>query len=438
METDLPHDKMAEEAILGSIIIKNNIIELDQLAIDDFFSPSHQKIYQSMFDLSHKDEPIDEVTLGRYLQDRGWLDLAGGVNYLIELTQSTPIVENADYYVKIIKEKSKLRNLIYAANNIAKEGLEGIDPAINQLQHAKHLLESLDDTLDNESYISIKDCLLQYFETLEKKSKYPDKLTGLETGYKEIDRITSGLQPGDLIVLAARPSIGKTALATSMGYHTARNENLPHIFFSVEMPRNHICMRLLASEARVNTEKLMSGNLDQADWDKLTRISAEIMNTSQVISDKGDINTDHIYRVLKKAQKEYGQLGIVTIDYLQLMDGAQDDKSQNRNTQISKITRKLKSYAKQFQVPIILLSQLNRELEKRIDKRPRPSDLRDSGSIEADADIIMFIYRDEVYNENTPDQGIAEIIFAKNRNGRIGNIHLKFEKEFTRFSNSFR
>ena len=432
----LPHDKTAEQAILGAIIIKNDVLYqvADMLVSSDFFSPAHQKIYQAALDLREKNEPVDEVTLGTFLKDRNLLEQTGGVNYLVELAQSTPVVENVEYYVRIVHGKGRLRELILAANEIAKQGTESPENVEFLIEQATDTIRQLESKVGfQKNYDHLSTVIHDYFDLLEQRSQSPETVTGIATGFTELDELTHGLQKGDLIVLAARPSMGKTAFAINIGFYASAHRKVPVLIFSLEMPKEHIAMRLLCSEGKVDSHKLQTGRLDQVDWDSLSRAAAKIMEAPLLIDDQGAISPNHIRRVIRQAQNEYGEIGLIIVDYLQLMQSA--TRFDSREQEIAEISRNLKAIAKEFNVPLVAVSQLNRDLERRSDKRPSMPDLRESGAIEQDADIIMFIYRDEIYNEESVDQGIAEIMVAKHRNGETGTKRLAFVGKYTKFAN---
>ncbi len=430
----LPHDKLAEQAILGAIILKNELLfELaETLAPNDFFAPAHQKIYQAALELHEHKEPVDEVTLGTLLKDRNLLDQTGGAHYLVELAQSTPIIDNVTHYAQMIRKKGKLRELITAANEIASDSVGSAKDVEELIREATEKIAGIEGEAERQ-YESIGQVFHEYFEALEQRSLSPETVTGLPTGFTDLDELTHGLQKGDLVIVAARPSMGKTAFAMNLGFYAAVQTQVPVVVFSLEMPKGHIAMRLLCSQGQVDTHKLQTGHLEQQDWDNLSVAAAKIMDAPIFIDDQGGITCGHIRRIAKQIEFEKGSLGLIIIDYLQLMQGT--SRTNSREQEISEISRNLKTIAKEFNAPVVALSQLNRDLERRNDKRPMMADLRESGAIEQDADIIMFIYRDEVYHEETEDQGIAEIIVAKHRNGEIGTKRLAFIGKYTKFAN---
>ncbi|HBI30358.1 MAG TPA: replicative DNA helicase [Deltaproteobacteria bacterium] len=432
----LPHDRMAEQAVLGSVIIRNDLLApiADLLIEEDFFSPAHRHIYTAMQGMAAQETPIDELTLARWLTDRQLFDKTGGADYLLQLTQNTPVPENADYYAQIVREKSQLREIILTAQEIAKRGQEdGAEDVSTFLAESTERLRAIDARTSQADYARLKEVLLTNFEHLEKLSESPQAVTGLPTGFTELDELTRGLQRGDLIILAARPSMGKTALAVNIALHGALQTKQPILLFSLEMPREHIAMRLVCSEAKVNSRRLWVGDLEQDDWDKLLEATTRMMDTPLFIDDHSGISPMHIRKVVRQVVQEHGSLGLVVVDYLQLMQSTR--RIDSREQEISEISRSLKALAKEFSVPVLALSQLNRDLERRADKRPMMADLRESGALEQDADLILFIYRDEVYHENTEDKGIAEIHLAKHRNGETGMRRLAFIGQYTKFAN---
>ena len=434
----LPHDKLAEQAVLGAIIIQNSVLLqiLDILNSEDFFSPANQLIFASMQEMAAQEPPIpiDELTLLSRLESRQQLEQTGGVDYLNELSQKTPVAENAEFYARIVREKGQLRDIILTAHEVAKRGQEGSADNISDfIADATERLQSIDARTRLRSYTHLKEILASNFEQLEKISESPENVTGVPTGFTELDDLTRGLQKGDLIILAGRPSMGKTALAINMALYAAGHAQIPSLIFSLEMPKEHIAMRLICSEAKVNNRKLLVGNLEQEDWDKLMEGTTRMMEAPLLVDDRSSINPNYIRQVIRQAVKEYPDLGLVIVDYVQLMQS--NLRNPSREQEISEISRSLKGIAKEFSLPMVVLSQLNRALERRTEKRPMMSDLRESGALEQDADLIVFIYRDEVYNPDTEDKGIAEINIAKHRNGEIGMKRLAFIGQYTKFAN---
>jgi replicative DNA helicase len=434
----LPHDKLAEQAVLGAIIIQNSVLLqiLDILNSDDFFSPAHQYIFAAMQEMAAQEPPvpIDELTLLSRLESKQQLEQTGGVDYLNELSQKTPVAENAEFYARIVREKGQLRDIILTAHEVAKRGQEGSAENISDfIADATERLQSIDERTRLKSYTLLKEILATNFEKLEKISESPENVTGVPTGFTELDDLTLGLQKGDLIILAARPSMGKTALAINIALYAAGHAQIPSLFFSLEMPKEHIAMRLICSEAKVNNRKLMVGDLEQEDWDKLMEGTTRMMEAPLLVDDRSGINPNYIRQVIRQAKKEFPDLGLVVVDYVQLMQS--NLRNPSREQEISEISRSLKGIAKEFSLPMVVLSQLNRGLERRTEKRPMMADLRESGALEQDADLILFIYRDEVYNPDTEDKGIAEISIAKHRNGEIGMKRLAFIGQYTKFAN---
>ena len=438
LEELLPHDRMAEQAVLGAIIIQNSILLqiLDILNTDDFFSPANQHIFAAMQEMAAQEPPvpIDELTLLSQLESKQQLEQTGGVDYLNELSQRTPVADNAEFYANIVREKGQLRDIILTAHEVAKRGQEEDAKNISEfIEDATDRLQSIDARTRLKSYSHLKEVLAINFEELEKVSESPENVTGVPTGFTELDDLTRGLQKGDLIIIAARPSMGKTALAINMALYASGHAQIPVLFFSLEMPKEHIAMRLICSEAKVNNRKLLVGNLEQDDWDKLMEGTTHMMEAPLLIDDRSAISPNYIRKVIRQAKKEFPALGLVVVDYVQLMQS--NLRNPSREQEMSEISRSLKAIAKEFSLPMVVLSQLNRGLERRTEKRPMMSDLRESGALEQDADVIFFIYRDEVYNEDTDDKGIAEISIAKHRNGEIGMRRLAFIGQYTKFAN---
>lgn len=434
-EALLPHDRMAEQSVLGAVILNNSALPkmADILREEDFFSMSHRRIFSGMRDLYENEAPIDELTLSRWLEDQKLLEHTGGVDYLLELAEITPVAENAESYAEIVREKAQLRDIITTAHDIAQQGQEGTESISDFIAESSEKLRSIDSRYRDQSYHPLKQILLSQFEVLEKLSEEPQAINGVPSGFTDLDNMTRGFQQSDLVILAARPSMGKTALAMNIGLNAATKRSVPVLIFSMEMPKEHIAMRLICSEASVSNKKMMIGDLDQDDWDKLLEATSRMMEAPLLIDDQSGISPNHIRKVARQAKEEYPDLGMIIVDYLQLMQSSRQQNS--REQEIADISRSMKAIAKEFNLPVIALSQLNRDLERRADKRPMMSDLRESGALEQDADLILFIYRDEIYNSESEDKNIAEINLAKHRNGEIGGCRLAFIGQYTKFAN---
>ncbi|MDH5751730.1 MAG: replicative DNA helicase [Deltaproteobacteria bacterium] len=436
-ETFLPHDKEAEQGVLGAIIHNNEAIYQAQelLTPEHFFSPAHREIFKGMLSLTEQQDPIDEITLGNFLRSKNKLDQVGGLVYLAELVDLTPISAHVLVYAEIVQEKYQLRSLINAATEIASQGREHQDKAQDLLLKAENVFLELATKSARRSYANLKDILNTNFEKLASQTGQSG-LTGLPSGFIELDDYTNGLQPSDLIILAARPSMGKTSFALNIVRHAAISNDAPVIVFSLEMSKEQLADRLLCSEAGVELKKLRTGSLDDFEWDKLAAAAGSLSEAKIFIDETPEITPLGVKAIARRIHAEHG-LGLIVVDYLQLMRA--NKRTDNREQEIAEISRSLKAVAKELNVPIIACAQLNRSLEQRPEKRPRLSDLRESGSIEQDADLVMFIYRDEVYNPETEDQGIAEIHISKHRNGPIttsrNGIRLAFIPEHTKFAN---
>ena len=434
----LPHDKEAEQGVLGAVIQDNDALPLvaDVLKPECFFSPAHQALFEAMLDLSEGEEPIDEITLASLLRTRNKLEQVGGLVYIAELVDLTPAGANVMAWAEIVLDKHQLRTLISAGMDIAAKGRKSEENSLNLIQQAEQTFMDLAAPMGRNTYASLKDLLITNFEALESAEDRPDGLSGIPTGFTELDALTNGLQPSDLIILAARPSMGKTSLALNIGSWGARAKQKAVLVFSLEMSKEQMARRMMCSTAKVDSQKLIRGTLDDYEWDQLAKATADLSNLKVFIDDTPEITTFGIRAVMRRIQAEH-ELGLVVVDYLQLMRSVR--RKDNREQEIAEISRGLKALAKDFSVPVLACAQLNRALESRTEKRPRLSDLRESGSIEQDADLVMFIYRDEVYNSKTEDLGIAEIHVAKNRNGPITTslkgIRLAFIAEFTKFGN---
>ncbi|MCZ6531640.1 MAG: replicative DNA helicase [SAR324 cluster bacterium] len=436
-ESLLPHDKEAEQGVLGAIIHNNDALNhaAEILQPEFFFSPAHRELFQAMIDLADRQNPIDEITLGDALRSRNLLDQVGGLIYIAELVDLTPVASNVAVYAEIVRQKHQLRSLISAATDIANKGRDTPSNVGELLDQAQDIIIELANDAQVRSYAQLKDLLAANFEALEAAQDRGDDLTGLPSGFAELDKYTNGFQPSDLIIVAARPSMGKTSLAVNIAKYAATYSKLPAVVFSLEMSKEQLALRLLCSEASVDSQQVRLGKLDDFEWDKLAKAAGTLSNVKLFIDESPELNPMGIKTVARRIQAEHG-LGLIVVDYLQLMRSTR--RKDNREQEIADISRGLKAIAKEFKVPVLACAQLNREVEGRTDRRPRLSDLRESGAIEQDADLVMFLYRDEVYNPETEDQGIAEIHIAKHRNGPITTskkgIRLAFIPKYTKFA----
>lgn len=427
----------AERSVIGGMILDPSLFVgvSEILSKDDFFRPEHQYIFSSMIAVCDSCDPLDIVTVSERLNLDGLLEDAGGIPYLIEISDSTPSASNTLSYAEIVRERSIVRRLAYAAGDISSmaHNREGKTSA-ELIESAGASISALSD-LGKKSldFHHIKDVATQAVDKIDQLYNSDGGLSGISTGLDDLDEITSGLHNTDLIILAGRPGMGKSALAVNIAEHVAIVEKKPVVIFSLEMPAIQIMNRMLASQGRVNQGRIKTGKLEDSDWSKLMLATKKVMSANILINDSAGISPQEMRSKLRKAEKEHGQIGLIVVDYLQLMQ-IQDYK-QGRVNEISEISRSLKAMAKEFNCPLIALSQLNRGVENRDNKRPKTSDLRESGAIEQDADIITFVYRDEVYHEDSPHKGIAEIIIGKHRNGELGTVRTSFQGQYSRFEN---
>ena len=433
-----PHSVEAEQSVLGGLLLDNQtwdrVIEIVQEK--DFYRHEHRLIFQAMHDLSQRNNPFDVLTLAETLKNKGHLDSIGGEVYLFELAKNTPSVANINAYADIVHERSVLRQLIGISTEI---GESAFNPdgrhSIELVDEAERKIFAIAEKSDrNQGPSFVRSLLPRAVERIQAlHDSGGNSVTGLATGYSDLDELTAGFQPADLVVIAGRPSMGKTGFSMNIAEHAAIKDGKPVLIFSMEMPGDALVMRLLSSHGRIDQQRLRTGKLTDEDWPRITSAISILSETRMLIDDSPGLSPVDLRARARRVVKEHGQLGLIVVDYLQLMQVP--GNKENRTAEISEISRSLKSLAKELNVPVIAISQLNRGLEQRADKRPVMSDLRESGAIEQDADIILFIYRDEVYNENTPDKGIAEVIIAKQRNGPIGKVRLTFLGKYTRFEN---
>jgi replicative DNA helicase len=433
-----PQNLEAERSVLGGILLENrampNVVEI--LREEDFYRDAHRKIYQAMVDLSERNHPVDLITLTEEVNRKGSLQEVGGAVYLASLADEVPTAANILYYAKIVKEKSVLRRLIEAATEIARQGYEEPEDAVSFLDRAEQTILEVSRSQQRQGFVPLRAVLQETFQSIEKLYDKQGMLSGVGTGFVDFDHKTSGLQRSDLVILAGRPSMGKTALALNIASHVALKEGLPVAIFSLEMSREQLATRLLCAEARVDGSKLRSGYIKKSDFPKLTKAADVLSRAPIFIDDSPSMHVTEMRGKARQMRREHG-VELIIIDYLQLMQGS--GRFENRVQEISEISRSLKRLAKELNVPVLALSQLNRGVENRPDKRPMLADLRESGAIEQDADLIAFVYREEFYFRDKPEcRGKAELIIGKQRNGPVGTVDLIFVPEHTLFYDAIR
>ncbi|BAB07748.1 replicative DNA helicase [Halalkalibacterium halodurans] len=430
-----PQNIEAEQAVLGAIFLEDHalVTASERLAPEDFYRAAHQRIYQVMLDLAEKGEPVDLVTVTAELQDRKALDDVGGVAYLGDLANAVPTAANVEYYSKIVEEKSLLRRLIRVATNIAQEGYASEEEVDAILDDAEKTILDVAQRKNSSAFISIKDVLVETYDKIEMLQNQKGEITGIPTGFKDLDRMTAGFQRNDLIIVAARPSVGKTAFALNISQNVATKTDENVAIFSLEMGASQLVQRMLCAEGNIDAQRMRTGALTEEDWQKLTMAMGSLARAGIYIDDTPGIKVNEIRAKCRRLKQEKG-LGMILIDYLQLIQG-NGRSGENRQQEVSEISRSLKGLARELEVPVIALSQLSRGVESRQDKRPMMSDIRESGSIEQDADIVAFLYRDDYYDKETENQNIIEIIIAKQRNGPVGTVELAFIKEYNKFVN---
>ncbi|MGG3891150.1 replicative DNA helicase [Metabacillus fastidiosus] len=429
-----PQNIEAEQAVLGAIFLEPSSLVLasEVLIPEDFYRATHQKIYNAMLTLADKGEPVDLVTVTSILADQELLEEIGGVSYLSDLANSVPTAANIEYYSKIVEEKSILRRLIRTATQIATDGYSREDEVQVLLGEAEKRIMEVAQKKNVSAFQNIKDVLVQTYDNIELLHNRKGETTGIPTGFTELDRMTAGFQRNDLIIVAARPSVGKTAFALNIAQNVATKTDENVAIFSLEMGADQLVMRMLCAEGNIDAQNLRTGNLTAEDWGKLTMAMGSLSNAGIYIDDTPGIRVGDIRAKCRRLKQDSG-LGMVLIDYLQLIQG--NGRTDNRQQEVSEISRSLKELARELQVPVIALSQLSRGVEQRQDKRPMMSDIRESGSIEQDADIVAFLYRDDYYDKETENKNIIEIIIAKQRNGPVGTAQLAFVKEYNKFVN---
>ncbi|MBN1962857.1 MAG: replicative DNA helicase [Deltaproteobacteria bacterium] len=429
-----PQDLDAERSVLGAMMLDGGAASevISLVTADDFYRVNHARIFEAMQALFERNEPIDEVTTIAQLRHMAQLDVAGGASYVAALTESVPTAANAIHYANIVRDNSLSRRLITAATAIAGQGYEGGEIEL-LLDQAEAKIFEITRAREHRGFTPLKEAVKTAFKHIETLYERKEAVTGIPTGFVDLDRVTSGFQPSDLIIIAGRPSMGKTAFALNVGLNAAVRAQTPVAIFSLEMSKEQLVMRMLCAEARIDSQRLRGGFLKDSDWPKLAKAAGILAEAPVYLDDTGAIGILEMRAKARRLQAEKG-LGLIIVDYLQLMRGRAGNEGRER--EISEISRGLKALAKELAVPVVALSQLNRSLEQRQDKHPMLSDLRESGAIEQDADVICFVYRDEYYNTESADKGIAEIIVGKQRNGPTDIVKLRFFKEYTRFDNA--
>jgi replicative DNA helicase len=429
-----PSSLEAEQAIIASLLLDERAIDriIDIIEIDDFYHPYHQLLYTTILELNNENKPLDLVTLVSKLEDKGQLISAGGYEYISSLVDIIPNASNIVHYAEITKEKAILRKLINISSEMSEKSFNYSGDVNELLDEAERNIFKLAEYKLRNEIKPLNQLITEAFHSLETLYQNPGHIIGIPSDFIDLDRITNGFQPSDFIIIAGRPAMGKTAFALNIAINSASKYKKSVAVFSLEMSAGQLVQRLIGSEARINSTKLKNGKLTMEEWQNLASIGGSLSESKLFIDDTAAISVMELRAKCRRIRREHG-LDLVIIDYLQLMGGS---RAENREQQISEISRSLKALAKELNIPIVALSQLNRGVESRADKRPYPSDLRESGAIEQDADLILFLYRDEVYNKDTKFPGIAEVIISKHRNGPTGTVYLTFLKQFTRFENS--
>ena len=435
-----PHSVEAEQSVLGGLLLDNTAWDkiADMIGESDFYRADHRLIYRHISKLIGNSRPADVITVAESLESTRELDGIGGLAYLGALAQNTPTAANIRRYAEIVRERAIMRKLAEVGTDIAETAYNPMGKEAGQLldeAESKVFAISEEGARGKQGFLDMQPLLTQVVERIDMlyNRDNPSDVTGVPTGFTDLDRMTSGLQPGDLVIVAGRPSMGKTSLALNMGEHVALETGMPVGIFSMEMGASQLVMRMLGSVGKLDQHKVRTGRLADEDWRKLTDAVGRLNDAPIHIDETAALNALELRARARRLHRQYGKLGLIVVDYLQLMSAS--SQGENRATEISEISRGLKALAKELNVPVVALSQLNRSLEQRPNKRPVMSDLRESGAIEQDADLILFIYRDEVYNPDSPDKGKAEVIIGKQRNGPIGTVTLVFQGEYTRFAN---
>ena len=435
-----PHSIEAEQSVLGGLLLDNEALDrvTDLISESDFYRSEHKLIFQQMSRLLERGKPADVITVSEAIEQAGLSDETGGLAYLGELAANTPSAANIRRYAEIVRERAVLRHLVVAGDEIATDALNPLG------RDAKELLDTAEQKVfaiaemgakTQQGFVHINPLLTQVVERIQELHDRddPSEITGVPTGFADLDRMTSGLQPGDLIIIAGRPSMGKTAMALNIAEYVAVDVGLPVAVFSMEMGGTQLAMRLLASIGRLDSHRVRTGRLTDDEWSRLTYALGKLHEAPMHIDETGGMNPTDLRGRARRLKRQVGKLGLIVIDYIQLMGTTR--QGENRATEVSEISRSLKALARELEVPIIALSQLSRKVEERTDKRPMMSDLHESGAIEQDADVILMMYREDYYKPDTPDKGMAEVIIGKQRNGPTGTVNLAFLGEYTRFEN---
>ncbi len=429
-----PHSLEAEQSVLGAMLLDKDAIAkaIDILVVDDFYREAHRIIFDAVVTLYNRAEPVDLIMVTELLRQKNALESVGGASYISSLANMVPTAANAEYYASIVKDKSIYRALVNAGNQISSMGFESGQDVEQTMDRAQQLIFNISQKGRIKTIDDMNTVLMRTFDRIERLYETKGAVTGVPTGFTEMDRMLSGLQPSELIIIAARPSMGKTALALNIATHVALNDKKPVLIFSLEMSQDLLAQRMLCAQASVNAQELRRGNLTDSDWPKLSQAIGKASEAPIFIDDTPTISALEIRSRARKLKIEKG-LGLIVIDYLQLIQGK--GRTESRQQEIAEITRSLKSLARELEVPVLSLAQLSRAVEATADKKPMLSHLKESGEIEQSADVVAFIYRDEYYNVDTENKNIAEIIIAKQRNGPTGSFQLYWQKEYTRFRN---
>jgi len=433
-----PSNLRAEESVLGAMLLSREAIAevVETLDPDQFYKPAHGHLYDAIMGLYGGGQPVDVVTVAEELQRAGLLEEIGGAQLLLELQATTPAISNAAHYAKIVEEHALLRRLIAVSNEIAEMAYGVPDDVVKAIDEAEARMFEVAQRRVTNTTAQIKDLLSANLDRLEMLYERGDAITGISTGYLDLDELLAGLQPNALYVVGARPAMGKTAFALGMSANAAMKDQRPVLFFSLEMSQLELSQRILCSEALVDSSRVKTGRIEEPEWNRISHAVGRLAEAPIYIDDNPHTSVMEIRAKARRLKSRVGDLGMVVVDYVQLMQGRSNAES--RQVEVSEISRGLKILARELEAPVVALAQLNRSLEQRVDKRPMLSDLRESGSLEQDADVVLFLYRDEVYDDQSPDRGVAEIIVAKHRNGPTGKAKLAFRGQYTRFDNMAR